>query len=147
MYKVGILLLGVVLAGCSSTPKTPLTEQGYETAALWSVSVNHCAKKGFISADQAVWGDRALYGWLLVDKAYDPAELSRNVTKVQYQPSAPITEEDCRELAVYVEKYKQTVTTHNAAVQQSSQQSQQAYQPSKQTFCNKVGASVLCTTQ
>ncbi len=144
MNILPMALVLVVLTGCATT-KPDMSSNDYAKYSRSWVAVHSCNTQGFIDSGTAATGLRYVQS-NINQFTFNPDTLKENMDWLVAN-NKTTSETDCRKLALTIQQRKQQIELNNSNA--SSQQ--QALQDlnnkrSKQTYCNKIGTQVLCTT-
>ena len=142
--KMGLVILFITLSGCATTKPEMLSNDYAKYSRSW-VAVHSCNTQGFIDSGTAATGLRYVQS-NINHFTFNPDTLKENMDWVAGN-SNPITETECRKLALVIQQRKQQIELNNsnASIQQQALQDLNNNRP-KQTYCNKIGTQVFCTT-
>lgn len=150
--RTALLITAMVsLAGCVSTPKPELDEQGYKQFAAWFVGGERCAIKGSTQPELVAFGNMYLNRQLST-YSYSPERLSTEISNTNAAAtSSEPTQEACNAMALRIAELKrvQEVNSANFAVQQQSMnQSLEVLRSNtpKTTYCNRFDTQAICNT-
>jgi hypothetical protein len=132
-----------LLAGCASRPLKPMTQEEYTQYSVDYVGISKCGELGYMDTELASFGLSQMRSSLTY-YSYDAARMAANFKHMQTQTP---TQENCNKVAMQIHDLKRRVATNqqNSAVQQQQLQSILNNSP-KQTYCNKFGSQVMCST-
>lgn len=133
-----------MLAGCASRPRQPLPEEMYARFSGMYIELSKCGAAGYIDPELASFGLSQMRG-TLSNYSYDMALMEESFKN--RQPIITAKQEECNKIAMEIHDAKRRVATNkeNAAAQQQQLQSILNNAP-KQTYCNKFGSQVMCST-
>ena len=144
MNILPMALVLVALTGCATT-KPEMSSNDYAKYSRSWVAVHSCNTQGFIDRSTAATGLRYVQS-NINQFIFNPDTLKENMDWLVVN-NKPTPETDCRKLALTIQQRKQQIelNTTNASIQQQALQDLNNNRP-KQTYCNKIGTQVLCTT-
>jgi hypothetical protein len=144
MYVTGIVLL----TSCASAPKTPLSDAGYAAMAREFVGAAQCAKAGHVTPEIAALGWRYTRA-SLGTYSFDPERMRSTAETVDR--TAITSHEWCVGMAMAIESKRLQIEQNNASNAANKKEWTDAVNSfnnsmPKQTYCNKIGTQVLCST-
>lgn len=143
MKKIVIAALtGLVLAGCA-TQKPHMPEDKYAGFARGWAVVHLCAASGRMAASDAASGHQYLV-YAMNAYSFDGARMDSEA-KYQIQKGINPTDEVCRLSAVAIQSKKQQIESNTVASTQQQQPGININKPTN-TYCNKIGTQVLCSS-
>lgn len=133
-----------MLAGCASNQRQPLPEEMYARFSGMYIELSKCGASGYIDPELASFGLSQMRG-TLSNYSFDRALMEESFKN--RQSIITPTKEDCNKLAMEIHDAKRQVAINqqNSAAQQQQLQSILNNSP-KQTYCNKFGSQVMCST-
>ncbi len=143
LFVVAVMATSM-LAGCASRPRQPLPDEGYTKFSVLYIEVSKCGASGYIDPELASFGLSQMRSFLS-DYSYDPALMEESFKN--RQSIITVTQEECNKIAMNIHDAKRRVATNqqNSAAQQQQLQTILNNSP-KQTYCNKFGTQVMCST-
>lgn len=143
---VSLASLAAVLGGCASTaPLVEMPEHRYVEYAELRDGIVQCGSLGKVEPAIAA---QAL-GYLnrgLANYSYNPEQLQTQIRNVQTRQTVP-SDIQCNQVAMFVEMWKQQDAKNKVVgIDTSAIQSFQNNMQPKQTYCNKIGAQVFCSS-
>ena len=134
----------LVLSGCSTYT---FTSHDYDYVAYHSAAIRACSEKGLMPPDAAATGN-LIIRQRLTTSDYDRSELDRTIGKFEKRN---FDTQACRNATVAVIGWQKEISQQredrretNEALR-SATESIRAATP-KQTYCNKMGTQVFCST-
>lgn len=138
------LILASVLAGCA-TAKPQMPDEKYQAFTKGWVSISQCIRNGWIDADTGARGRTYIMGAANTYQ-YDTDKFKES--ELQARQSISVNQSDCRELAVAIQARKQQIDNQNATAEIQQRETQNMVNATKptNTYCNKIGTQVLCSS-
>lgn len=135
-YQVALCLGSLVLVGCASA----LPDSMYENAGYGQAAMNSCVRQGFMRPEVAAQGQEIMYRFIN-QHTYDRARLESEIAS---RSARRQTEAQCKKIEtdILATKYKQDRNRQDA---REMNEAIRAATP-KQTYCNKVGTQVFCSS-
>lgn len=142
---IGVVLSGLILAGCAS-PRPQMPEENYGRFARGWAGIHHCNAAGNIDPEITALA-RTYIVASLNPYSYDRVRIEVE-SRQQAESNARPSIQDCRELAAMVYSRKQQIDNQNAtaAIQQREAQNMINATKPANTYCNKIGTQVLCNS-
>lgn len=131
------------LTGCAAAPKVGMSDAQYrEFAAKWSVMVK-CGGMGLVAPETASLGQQYIESYAS-NFAFDQTRMTEALSEFnEKMPSAT----ECNQAAVFVATRKRQIDQSNAVVAADQKAwSDASNSRSKQTYGNRIGSQVLCST-
>ncbi|HPZ57557.1 hypothetical protein [Ottowia sp.] len=132
---LSLLVLGIV--GCASQPKPELTPEEYSQTAQQSNLLEECIASGHISSETGGRGIRYMQNYLRT-KTYSASVLEAERTFWKKRP-IEATGRTCNFLGAKINQIKDEPAyvqpTYNPEITRN-----------RQTFCNKIGSQVFCSS-
>lgn len=146
MKLITVLFAGLLLAGCSTPTKPEMSSEEYTRYAKTSVLLSYCTWQGWVTPDIAALGKRYLES-NVKSFAFDFKKLNNEVEFFNNQEEKP-TRGNCNELSASIYSRHQTIQSNNQTVEYNNQQTQELINSTKirNTYCNRIGTSTLCST-
>ena len=144
--KALLVVIGLMLGGCASTPKPVLSEEMMQSTAANFAYTHNCGSQGFISPELAAEGIRILR-INLTQYTYDVSRMSEYIQYVSAN-AEPTTKEYCNKLAMVIAERKQRIIANQQASDYNQQQEQAFINSTrtKNTYCNTIGTQTFCNT-
>lgn len=138
-------IAGVMLVGCAST-KPQLSLSAQDSFAEEFVEIQLCGQRGMISPDSALWAKR-LTNYNLSTWNYDSEFVNAQYRKI-IATHPGTTSEQCNQIAMRSEEYKQNVLQNNAQVEATTRALQNQIQNNRPvtTYCNRIGTQTFCNS-
>lgn len=141
MKQVCLLsLVFISLIGCASNQKPPMPENMYYQAASEAALLNQCGTLGLMSPDIAATGFNNI-GRVVKTYAFDVNRLNSLIPTVDVEA----TKESCNKMAIGIQSAKQKEDQLRFSNQQAVPDLVIQTKPTS-TYCNKVGATVMCNS-
>lgn len=142
--SLGLVMLVSALVGCA-TPKPELPAEWYERISRSWIQVHNCNNAGELSPEDTAWILRYMTSELQ-RYSYDPVKLNTIIQNTN-PASVKLVPEECKDMAVLVADRKIQTQINNQNAARTEQQIQDAInsRPTN-TYCNKIGAQVLCNS-
>ena len=139
MVRQAVLVL-VSLVGLSGCASYTFKSHDYDYVAYHSVAINSCGGQGLMDADTAATGNRIIKR-RLATADYDHTELLRTIGKFEKRS---FDAQACRNASVAVLGWQKEISQQRQDTRETNE-AIRAVTP-KQTYCNKIGTQVLCST-
>lgn len=136
------LILASVLVGCA-TQKPQMPEDKYAGFARGWAVVHLCASSERMATSDAASGHQYLV-YAMNAYSFDGARMDSEA-KYQIQNGINPTDEACRLSAVAIQSKKQQIESNTVASNQQQQPGININKPTN-TYCNKIGTQVLCSS-
>ena len=132
-----------LLTGCAAAPKPAMPASQYGSfAAMWT-AIEKCGVSGMMSPADASLGQRYV-AW---DASTFTVDADRMNSALGGYKNLEPKSTDCNRAAMFVADRKRQVDQANAAVAADQKAwSDMTNNRAKQTYCNKIGTQVLCST-
>lgn len=146
MKLITALFAGLLLVGCATPTKLEMTNEEYTRYAKTGAVLNYCIWQGWITPDTAALGKRYLESNVR-SYSVDFVRLNKEEAFYNKQEEKP-TRGNCNELAASIHSRYQTIQANNQSSEYNNQQTQELINSTKirNTYCNRIGTSTLCST-
>lgn len=141
-----IFLIATLLVGCGTTPLAPLSDFGYKYSSEAFASVWRCGASGLIDPATAALGLTYVKSKYFTGVTVDRNRFNAAVDQLIKAPNEP-NRIECNTIAMDIHEQKRRIDINNQSVSASQDElSKILNNTPKNTYCNKIGTQVFCTT-